>query len=99
MGYSIGVEANGGGTREGYINLIDPNDAAKKNTIFLTIWHVLRASEPKSPVACPESCTIGNYAKCQEMEKQKLDRTAGRLMNVWVESILHRRKMTLLKFQ
>ena len=32
MGYSVGVEANGGGTREGYINLIDPNNAAKKNT-------------------------------------------------------------------
>ena len=47
MGYSIGVEANGGGTREGYINLIDPNNAAKKNTVFLTIWHVLRASNPK----------------------------------------------------
>lgn len=35
MGYSIGVEAKGGGTLEGYINLIDPNDAANKNTVFL----------------------------------------------------------------
>ena len=98
MGYSIGVEANGGGTREGYINLIGPNDTAKKKTVFLTIWHVLRASNPKSPVAWPESCTIRDCAKFQEMEKQKLDRTAGSLMNFRVELILHRRKMTLLKF-
>ena len=99
MGYSIGVEAKGGGTLEGYINLTEPNEDANKNTVFLTIWHVLLTSDPKLPVACPERCTIGNHAKSQEKEKQKLGRTAGRLMKVRVQSILHRRKMTLLKFQ
>ena len=99
MGYSIGVEAKGGGTLEGYIDLIDPNEDPNKNTVFLAIWHVVLTSDPKLPVACPECCTIGNHAQSQETAKQKLGRTAGRLMNFRVESILHRRKMTLLKFQ
>ena len=35
MGHSIGVEAKGGGTLGAYLNLIDPDDAANKTTVFL----------------------------------------------------------------
>ena len=50
MGYSIGVEAKGGGTLGGYINLFDPKDPAKKTTVFLTGWHVVRPSDTNLPV-------------------------------------------------
>ena len=50
MGYSIGVESRGSGTLGGYINLIDPTNPAKKTTVFLTTWQVVRPSDPKLPV-------------------------------------------------
>ena len=50
MGYSIGVEAKGGSTLGGYISLLDPKNPAKKTTVFLTNWHVVRPSDPKLPV-------------------------------------------------
>ena len=50
MGYSIGVELKGGGTLGGYINLVDPKNPAKKTTVFLTNWHVVRPSNPNLPV-------------------------------------------------
>ncbi len=50
MGHSIGVEARGGGTLGGYLNLVDPNSPANKTTVFLTNWHVVRPSDPDLPV-------------------------------------------------
>ena len=50
MGYSIGVELKGGGTLGGYINLVDSKNPAKKTTVFLTNWHVVRPSNPNLPV-------------------------------------------------
>ena len=50
MGYSIGVEVKGCGTLGGYINLVDPKNPAKKTTVFLTNWHVVRPSNPNLPL-------------------------------------------------
>ena len=57
MGYSIGVEASGGGTLGGYINLLDPKNPSKKTTVFLTTWQVVRPSDPRLPV--------GMFCYCQ----------------------------------
>ena len=59
MGHSIGVEAKGGGTLGGYLNLVDPNDPANKTTVFLTNWHLVRPSDPKLPVGTLSYVILG----------------------------------------